>query len=181
MQPLIFFRIKVIFFPLKFLSYGFIFQDEDWCQCGNHKLWPVCHKENIVIHLRKLSEHSLNIGDFYVYVSVLNSGEPHLNVCYNTPSGVKEQVLCDRDIQVFFAMEVFNRTSSCSDEELGRMLQRCLVLFEGSVQHLKWDETTQGCQDCQRNRMITDLLKNQSGLWNGNRPNYLCFSGLLTI
>lgn len=160
----------------------FNLKDEDWCQCGNHKLWPVCYGENIVIHLNKLSEQSLNIGDFYVYVSVLNSCEPCLNVCYNTPSGVKEQVLCDKEIQAFFAMEIMSRrTSLCSDEELGRMLQRCLVLFEGSVQHLKWDETTQGCQDCQRNRMIKDLLKNQSGQWNGSRPNYLCLTGLLTI
>uniref|UniRef100_K1R8V1 Puratrophin-1 n=1 Tax=Magallana gigas TaxID=29159 RepID=K1R8V1_MAGGI len=156
---------------------GRVSKDEDWCQCGNHKLWPVCYGENIVIHLNKLSEQSLNIGDFYVYVSVLNSCEPCLNVCYNTPSGVKEQVLCDKEIQAFFAMEIMSRrTSLCSDEELGRMLQRCLVLFEGSVQHLKWDETTQGCQDCQRNRMIKDLLKNQSGQWNGSRPNYLCLT-----
>lgn len=117
-----------------------------------------------------------------MYVSVLNSCEPCLNVCYNTLSGVKEQVLCNKEIQAFFAMEIMSRrTSLCSDEELGRMLQRCLVLFEGSVQHLKWDETTQGCQDCQRNRMIKDLLKNQSGQWNGSRPNYLCLTGLLTI
>ncbi|XP_062574245.1 pleckstrin homology domain-containing family G member 4B-like isoform X2 [Saccostrea cucullata] len=151
-------------------------KDEEWCNCGNHDLWPVCFNENIVIHLRKLSEHSLNVGDFYVYVSVLNSNEPCLNVCYSTPSGIKEQVISDRDIDRFFAMEILNRTSSCSDEELGHMLQRCLVLFEGSVQHLKWDETTQGCQDCKRNRMIEDLLKNQAGMWNGSRPNYLCLT-----
>lgn len=112
-----------------------------------------------------------------MYVSVLNSGEPRLGVCYKTPSGVHEEALGEKDIEVLFAMEVLSRTRSCSDEELGRMLQRCLVLFEGNVQHLKWDETTQGCQDCQRNRMIKDLLKNQTGIWNGSRPSYLCLTG----
>ena len=80
-------------------------------------------------------------------------------------------------------MEYVNRFRTSTDDDLGHMLENCLVVFEDSVERLKWEEVTSPCEDCRRNRMTSELLSRTSASMpsKGSKSNYVCLSGKYSV
>jgi hypothetical protein len=58
------------------------------------------------------------------------------------PGGPREIAVLESEFGHLFTMDWRESVKVGSDEELGRMLQQCLVVVEDSVQRLRWEDVT---------------------------------------
>ena len=133
--------------------------------------------------MKDLTPICLSEGDFYIYVCQVSSGQCQLALKYRSGLGIKEDVVPCSDLKEVFTMEYVNRFRTSTDDDLGHMLENCLVVFEDSVERLKWEEVTSPCEDCRRNRMTSELLSRTSASLpsKGSKSNYVCLSGKYSV
>lgn len=107
------------------------------------------------------TQHLQHPGDFYITIEQNLSGKYKQVVQYLTNEGVFKEVLAnDRG----FTMDwLQNRKSCSSNEELGHLLQRCVLGFEESLQRLKLEDVSpDSCVNCQHNRHHNGILQNRA-------------------
>ncbi|XP_021379312.1 puratrophin-1-like isoform X3 [Mizuhopecten yessoensis] len=120
--------------------------------CVIHSNWPLSYKGSVLIHLGDLDLQDLSSGEFYFYIGHTFSGQLHLILKYRSDVGIQEVVVLDNELQEMFTMD-WLKVKVRSSEDLGQLLQQCLVGFEESLARLVLQDVTPDmCHKCQQNR-----------------------------
>ncbi|KAK3086025.1 hypothetical protein FSP39_012335 [Pinctada imbricata] len=146
--------------------------------CEHRQNWPFSIRGCVLLHLSEISQIELSSGDFYFCVGQdsSRSGQFQFILRYHNSAGIRESVfLAPESSTETVAMDLVNRFRDSNDEDLGQMLKNCLVVFEDSVERLKWDEVVSPCQDCRRNR-VTSHITNRHVYPKSQTSSYLCLS-----
>ena len=106
--------------------------------CDNY--WPLSNNSGAVVNFVAIEDKYFENGDFCFFLNESDTGQVRLYLKYALDDSTTEIVIPESEFGKVFTMEWKEDNVLESSEELGSLLQNCLVNLEDSVDKLRWED-----------------------------------------
>ena len=106
--------------------------------CNNY--WPLSNDSGAVVNFVAIEDKYFENGDFCFFLNESDTGQVRLYLKYALDDSTNEIVIPESEFGKVFTMEWKEDNVLESSEELGSLLQNCLVNLEDSVDKLRWED-----------------------------------------
>ena len=102
--------------------------------------WPLSTNSGAVVNFIAIEDKYFENGDFCFFLNESDTGQVRLYLKYALDDSTNELVIPESEFGKVFTMEWKEDNVLESSEELGSLLQNCLVNLEDSVDKLRWED-----------------------------------------
>ena len=114
---------------------------EEYIIChSSDRDWPLAKENSAVVNFLAIEDKYFENGDFCFFLKESDTGQVRLYLKYALNDSTKEIVIPEGEFGKLFTMEWKEDLILESSEELGNLLQNCLVNLEDSVDKLRWED-----------------------------------------